>query len=532
PMFCSIRFILMFLLFFNITICTTNGDVLSNNNFAENTRLKEKIDKLIEDFEPCHLALKDFLNCFERYIVVITGKYEASRNCFEATLKGELRDFTFDSTLEIFKRGFNVDDLAVFYNKIGCWDFGPYVRFFILANIVQYNLENVKDRCHSIEIVRNFYVNCIEKGREIIKNYNSIQLDNDASKVKCIEQLKEIFEEYKNLHYTEYEFLSNFYDEVDNYIIVHEDFSITCKKLSDQFKYRLIFGSNCKNLKTTGKGFNESFIKKGISEIKELEINIYKFFDDLKNKDEVNKCLKDAAKKFEFIYNCELTIRKSVKLYEFFNKYRFNIKRTCFNNGETFEEDVDEVTVNEYLVEIQALINRIKTDTELKITTNIIWHNLLIFSYLDDTILNDFIHKKTNQLEILSKEGEKNMREILLNTFEMNLDQNIDDIYINKSKNLYLPRFFSDFEYDYIYLTSYFLSSDLLSESSTLVLFERFLLAKSKAGNIRLKICHNRVYKKSKKLLKWGYRILDLLDVVVKLMNFLENEKLFLLERI
>ncbi|KCZ79471.1 hypothetical protein H312_03130, partial [Anncaliia algerae PRA339] len=135
-------------------------------------------------------------------------------------------------------------------------------------------------------------------------------------------------------------------------------------------------------------------------------------------------------------------------------------------------------------------------------------------------------------LEILSKEGEKNMREILLNTFEMNLDQNIDDIYINKSKNLYLPRFFSDFEYDYIYLTSYFLSSDLLSESSTLVLFERFLLAKSKAGNIRLKICHNRVYKKSKKLLKWGYRILDLLDVVVKLMNLLENEKLFLLERI
>ncbi|KCZ79474.1 hypothetical protein H312_03133 [Anncaliia algerae PRA339] len=156
PMFCSIRFILMFLLFFNITICTTNGDVPINNIIAENTMVKEKIDKLIEDFEPCHLGLKDFRNCFKRYTVVTTGKYETSRNRFEAMLKGELIDFTFDSTLEIFKRGFTVDDLAVFYNKIGCWVSGPYVRYFFRANIVQYNLENVKDRYHSIEIVRNF----------------------------------------------------------------------------------------------------------------------------------------------------------------------------------------------------------------------------------------------------------------------------------------------------------------------------------------------------------------------------------------
>ncbi|KCZ76812.1 hypothetical protein H311_02184, partial [Anncaliia algerae PRA109] len=528
----SIRFILMFLLFFNITICTTNGDVSINNIIAENTKAKEKIDKLIEDFEPCHLGLKDFLNCFKRYIVVTTGKYEASRNCFEATLKGELKDFTFDSTLEIFKRGFNVDDLAVFYNKIDCLDSGIFVRYYDLANKFQNILEIIKDRYNSIEIVRNFYVNCIEKGREIIKNYNSNQLDNDKTKIKCIEQLKEIFKKYKISHYTEYELLGNFYDTVDDFIIVHENFSNTWKTISDQFKYRLIFGSSCKNLKTTGKGFNESLIKKGISEIQELEINIYKFLDDLKNKDEIYKCLKDTTKKFEFIYNCELAIRKSVKLYEFIEKYRFNIKRTCFNNEEIFEEDIAEVRVNKYLIEIQAIINRIKTNTELKIITNSIWLNLLIVLYSDDTILDDFTHKKINQLKKLIKEGEKNVMEILSNTFELNLDKNIDDICLFKSKNLYIPGILSSFEYDYIYLTSYFLSSDLFSECSTLLLFKRFLCAKSKTSNNILKIFLYIVYGKLKVLLKYGYQIVDLLDVVVEFMNLLEDERLFLLERI
>ncbi|KCZ79475.1 hypothetical protein H312_03134 [Anncaliia algerae PRA339] len=294
----------------------------------------------------------------------------------------------------------------------------------------------------------------------------------------------------------------------------------------------MIFGYDCINLKTTGKGFNESFIKKGISEIKELEINVYKFLDDLKNKDEIYKSFENISKNFKFIYNCELTIRKSVKLYEFIEKYRFNIKRTCFNNEEIFEEDVDEVTVNEYLIDIQAIINRIKTDTELKIITNSIWHNLLIVLYFNDTFLDDFTHKKINQLEILSKEGEKNMREILSNTFEMNLDQNIDDIYIFKSKNLYIPGILSSFEYDYIYLTSYFLSSDLFSECSTLLLFKRFLFAKSKTSNNILKIFHYIVYGKLKVLLKYGYQIVDLLEVVVEFMNLLEDERLFLLERI
>ncbi|KCZ75222.1 hypothetical protein H311_03804, partial [Anncaliia algerae PRA109] len=108
--------------------------------------------------------------------------------------------------------------------------------------------------------------------------------------------------------------------------------------------------------------------------------------------------------------------------------------------------------------------------------------------------------------------------------------KNIEDIYIDKNKNQYFPGFLSDFEYDYIYLTSYFLSSDLFSECSTLFLFEKFLLANAETSNKLLKfICYG-VYDKLKLLLKYRYQIVDLSNVVREFVDLVKNEKLFLLE--
>ncbi|KCZ76511.1 hypothetical protein H311_02489 [Anncaliia algerae PRA109] len=462
--FCK-EIIICFLFLLEKITCSVTNDTSYNYNIEKNMEIKEHIDKIANNFVTHRDNFLNFKNCIECFLLRSKSSFSSVNNLSE-----DRKEFLLNSTIEILNTGFNLDKIKLYFSEdMDYTEVNPSSEYWFYENF-EIAFNHVKRKIYQIKNIEKFYRICIEETKPIIESYILPQSYSKERMNNCLEEIVKIFNE----------FLDNdddacYINQIRTFVHVcyyeGDFFCNTWTNCSDELKYRLIFGYNCINLKKKEIKFNETLIRNKIREINEMYNYIIDYHINLKYLDYYIENNQKYTQMMEFIYNTELILQKCKILYRFIKENKSYIIRTYYDDGNIIESNVSEIKINEYLREIELISNKIKNDYLLKCTVNIIWRCLLIILGINETILDDFVEKKRNQIQLLCEESNKIMFDLMIKFFEID-DKTFKNSYVRMFFHREKQTLFSNIEFEYCYLTPYFFSSDIFSDFSVIILLQ------------------------------------------------------------
>ncbi|KCZ81193.1 hypothetical protein H312_01403 [Anncaliia algerae PRA339] len=465
-MFCCKDIIICFLFLLEKITCSVTDDSTYNYDIERNKKIKEDIDEIANNFIAQRENLLNFKNCIEYFVFGMSSK---PIYIYSIHLR-ERRKSLLNSKVEILKNGFNLDELKLYFSEdMDCANiYQIYEYRFYEWFLTSFN--HTKIYFNQIDIIDEFYKICIAESKLIIEKYLLAKLYYKNGLNNCFKEIKNNFKGFINNDCNTY-YIEEMQSSFAEFYYKGEDFCNIWTKCPEELKYRLIFGYNCVNLKKKEIKFNETLICNKIREIEEMYDDVINYHLNFTNDDYSLENNQKYTEMMEFIYNTELILQKCKILCQFIKENKSCIIETYYDENSIIENTVSEKKINEYLIKIKNISNEIKNNYQLKFTVNSIWHHLSIIFRFNDAILDDFFDKKHKKIRTIREEGDKIILDLMHKFFEID-DKTFNDIRGNIFGNEVKLKIFSNTEYDYLYLTSYFFSSDLFSNSSVIILLQ------------------------------------------------------------
>ncbi|KCZ79472.1 hypothetical protein H312_03131 [Anncaliia algerae PRA339] len=507
-MFCCKEIIICFLFLLEKITCSVTNDTSYNYNIEKNRKIKENIDKIVDNYIINRDNFLNFKNCIECLILRSKRSFSSANNLSE-----ERKEFLLNSTIEILKRGFNPGKHILYFSEdMDYTEVNPSSENEFYGNF-KYTFYFIKSCISKIKNIEKFYRICIEGTKPIIENYILTQSYNKEGMNNCLEEIVKKFNEFLDNDGYKY-YIGDIQSDLQEFYILGKHFYNIWTNCSDELKYRLIFGYNCINLKKKEIKFNRTLIRNKIREIEEMYEYIINYLKNLENPDYYIENNQKYTQMMEFIYNTELILYKCKILYRFINENKSYIIKTYHDDGNIIENTVSEKKINEYLYEIELISNKIKNDYLLKCTVNSIWRYLMIMLNVEETILDDFVEKKRKQIQLLCEEGNKIMFDLMAKFFEID-DKTFKNSYVEIFFDSEKSTLFSNIEYDYFYLTPYFFSSDLFSDFSVIILLGKIHYYNSFKYYSKVDIDSNSIFRQKFEIIKREMLDLQLLSLAV-----------------